>query len=79
MLHGLVTRIAQAERLRVDISLATELIHAAGTGVTLTLAATPSEERDPRLCESMREAVLDAITVPASVETQDGGPDARGA
>ncbi len=76
VLEGLVARIAEAGRLRVDVALATELIHAAGTGVTLALAATPPEERDPRLCETMREAVLDAITVPASVETQDGGPDA---
>ena len=76
VLEGLVARIAEAGRLRVDVALATELIHAAGTGVTLALAGTPAEERDPRLCESMREAVLDAITVPASVETQDGGPDA---
>ena len=76
VLEGLVARIAEAGRLRVDVALATELIHAAGTGVTLALAATPAEERDPRLCESMREAVLDAITVPASGAASDGGSDA---
>ena len=76
VLEGLVARIAEAGRLRVDVALATELIHAAGTGVTLALAATPPEERDLRLSESMREAVLDAITVPASVETHEGRPDA---
>jgi AcrR family transcriptional regulator len=76
VLQGLVARIAEAGRLRVDVVHATVLIHAAGTGVTLTLAATPPEERDPRLSETMREAILTAITVPASAEARDGGPDA---
>jgi AcrR family transcriptional regulator len=43
VLQGLVARIAEAGRLRVDVVHATVLIHAAGTGVTLTLAATPPE------------------------------------
>src|SRR5246127_688725 len=68
LLQGLVARIAEAGRLRVDVAHATNLIHAAGTGVTLTLAATPPEERDPRLSETMREAILTAVTVPASVK-----------
>ena len=76
VLQGLVARIAEPGRLRVDVAHATVLIHAAGTGVTLTLAATPAEERDPRLSESMREAILAAITVPASAEAPNGGPDA---
>src|SRR6476469_6154268 len=76
VLQGLVARIAEAGRLRVDIAHATVLIHAAGTGVTLTLAATPPEYRDPRLSETMREAILTAITVPASAETPNGGPNA---
>src|SRR3984893_15993231 len=76
VLQGLVARIAEAGRLRVGVVQATVLIHAAGTGVTLTLAATPPEERDPRLSETMREAILTAITVPASAEARDGGPDA---
>jgi len=75
VLQGLVARIAEAGRLRVDVAHATDLIHAAGTGITLTLAATPPEERDPRLSETMREAILSAITVPASAETSNG-PDA---
>src|ERR1700738_2474515 len=66
VLQGLVARIAEAGRLRVDVVHATGLIHAAGTGVTLTLAATPPEERDPRLSETMRAAILTAITAPAS-------------
>ena len=55
---------------------ATDLIHAAGTGIALTLAATPPEERDPRLSETMREAILTAITVPPAAEAPNEGPDA---
>src|SRR5207302_3127654 len=44
VLQGLVARIAEAGRLRVAVARATDLIHAAGTGVTLALAATPPEE-----------------------------------
>src|SRR4029077_5267916 len=76
LLQALVARVAEAGRLRVDVAHATGLIHAAGTGVTITLAATPPEERDPRLSEAMREAILSAITVPASAETPNGERDA---
>jgi AcrR family transcriptional regulator len=76
VLQGLITRIAEAGRLRVDVAHATQLIHAAGTGVTLTLAATPTKERDPRISETMREAILSAITVPAFAEDLQGGLDA---
>jgi AcrR family transcriptional regulator len=76
VLQGLVARIAEAGRLRVDVAHATDLLHAAGTGVTLTLSATPPEERDPRLSETMREAILTAITVPASAETPNGETNA---
>jgi AcrR family transcriptional regulator len=73
VLQGLVARIAEAGRLRVDVAHATVLIHAAGTGVTLTLAATPPEERDPRLSETMREAILSAVAVPASAKGPNRG------
>jgi AcrR family transcriptional regulator len=76
VLQGLVARIAEAGRLRVDVAHATDLLHAAGTGVTLTLAATPLEERDPRLSETMREAILTALTVPAAAETPNGETNA---
>jgi AcrR family transcriptional regulator len=75
VLQGLVARIGEAGRLRVDVAHATALIHAAGAGVTLTLAATPPDERDPRLSETMREAILTAITVPAPADAHNEGPD----
>jgi AcrR family transcriptional regulator len=76
VLEGYVARIAEAGRLRVDVAHATDLVHAAGTGITITLASTPPEERDPRLSETMREAILAAITVPASTEAPNGETDA---
>jgi len=76
VLRSLVLRIAEAGRLRVDVARATDLIYAAGTGVTLTLMTTPPAKRDTRLSETMREAILNAITVPASAETPNGSPDA---
>ncbi len=79
VLQGLVARIAEAGRLRVDVVHATALIHAAGTGITLTLAATPLEERDLRLSETMREAILAAVTVPASAKAPNKGADATAA
>jgi AcrR family transcriptional regulator len=74
VLQGLVARVAEAGRLRVDVVHATVLIHAAGTGVTLTLAATAPEERDPRLSETMREAILAAITVAPRAKRPTSGP-----
>jgi AcrR family transcriptional regulator len=79
VLQGLVARIAEAGRLRVDVVHATVLIHAAGTGVTLTLAATPPGERDPRLSETMREAILTAVTIPASAKGPNRGANAASA
>ena len=79
VLQELVARIAEAGRLRVDVAHATDLIHAAGTGVTLTLAATPLEERDRRLSDTMREAILAAVTVPAFAKVPKGRADAAAA
>ena len=79
VLEGLVARIAEAGRLRVDLAHATNLLHAAGTGVTLTLASNPPENRDPRLSETMREAILTAITVPASDEAPSETPETASA
>jgi len=66
VLDGLVHRVAQAGRLRVDESRAAQIIHAAGCGVTLTLIATPPESRDPAVSELTREAVLAAVTTDAA-------------
>jgi AcrR family transcriptional regulator len=72
ILHGLVQRVAEAGRLRVGVESAVRMIHAAGSGVTLTLIGTKPEERDPVLSEATREAILAAVTTDAVPETATG-------
>jgi AcrR family transcriptional regulator len=63
LLEALLTRVAEAGRLRMNVSDAARLIHAGGKGVVFSLIASP----DPRahLSETMREALLAAITTAA--------------
>ncbi len=58
ILESLLTRIAEAGWLRMNVSDAARLVYAGGKGVVFSLITTP----DPRLSEAMREAVLTAIT-----------------
>ena len=62
VLAGHIRRIAEAGRLRVPESLAAALVHAAGSGTTLALIATPEDRREPGLAATAREAVIAAIT-----------------
>jgi AcrR family transcriptional regulator len=66
ILHGLVSRVAEAGRLRVEVEQAVGMIHAAGSGVTLTLIGTEPGDRDPVLSEATREAILAAVTTDGS-------------
>ncbi|MEU4097372.1 TetR/AcrR family transcriptional regulator [Streptomyces sp. NPDC026673] len=72
VLRGLVTRVAEAGRLSVDVDGAMLMIHAAGCGVVLTLIATLPEKRDPELARRTREAILAAITTTGSDEAPEG-------
>jgi N12 class adenine-specific DNA methylase len=67
-----IRRIAEAGRLRVPQDRATALVHAAGSGTTLTLIATPADRRDPGLSELAREAVIAAITADAPAAAASG-------
>ena len=62
MLREIISRIAAVGRLTVPIEQATQFVHAAGTGMVLTLIATPEEERDLGLITFSREQVIRAIT-----------------
>ncbi|WP_431948562.1 TetR/AcrR family transcriptional regulator [Actinacidiphila sp. bgisy167] len=62
VLRGLVSRVAEAGRLKVGVERAMLMIHAAGCGVVLTLNAMPPEARDADLSPRTREALLAAIT-----------------
>jgi hypothetical protein len=65
ILQAHVHRIAEAGRLRMPEVRAAHLVHAAGCGTVLTLLAMPPEDRDPKLSETAREAVLAAIATEA--------------
>ncbi len=75
ILQGLISRVAQAGRLRISVPRATQLIAAAGQGVTLELIATPPQARDPQLATAMREAVMSAVlTAQAPVDSSGKQP-----
>jgi AcrR family transcriptional regulator len=63
--HALLTkfldRVAAAGRLRVPPTLAAHLCQAAVTGVTLSLIATPAQDRDLELSAKMRETLINSL------------------
>jgi AcrR family transcriptional regulator len=65
MLREIISRIAAVGRLTVPVEQAAQFVHAAGTGVVLSLIATPEEERDLELITFSREQVIRAITTDA--------------
>ncbi|NIJ10443.1 AcrR family transcriptional regulator [Saccharomonospora amisosensis] len=69
-LRAKVRRVAEIGRLRVSEQRAVELIHAANTGVVLTLIAAP--DSDPGLADAMYEAVTRSILTDAPALAQDG-------
>ncbi|WP_410620849.1 TetR/AcrR family transcriptional regulator [Amycolatopsis sp. cmx-8-4] len=76
MLHGIVTRVAEAGRLRVSVERAARLVHATGMGVVLNQIATPLDDRDPDLSATARETVLARILTEES--TPSGADDLPG-
>jgi AcrR family transcriptional regulator len=72
ILRTRIHNIAAAGRLRVDEDLAATLLQAAGSGAVLALLAEEPNHRDPRLADTMFDAVVAAITT-----TPPGGADAR--
>jgi AcrR family transcriptional regulator len=71
VLRGRVHRVAEAGRLRVTERRAVELIHAAGTGVVLTLIDQAEDERDPGLADTAWESVCAAILTDAAAGVTD--------
>lgn len=61
-LRLLVERIAAAGQLAVSVETGCGMIHAAGTGVTLSLIGTAPEDRDLDLPRRLREAVIGSMT-----------------
>ncbi|MFC3995660.1 TetR/AcrR family transcriptional regulator [Nocardiopsis sediminis] len=78
LLRDLVQALAREGRLRVEAETAARMIHAACSGVTLSLIAAGAGEGDPALSRLTREAVLRAITTgPEPPDTGGFGPAAR--
>ena len=75
VLRQRVTRVARAARLRVPEQRAVDLIHAAGTGVVLTLIDQPTDTRDEALGDLAWQGVCTTIltgehtTAPAATAT----------
>ncbi|MEO8706221.1 MAG: TetR/AcrR family transcriptional regulator [Kofleriaceae bacterium] len=67
-----IRRVAAAGRLRVREDRAANLMHAAGSGVVMTLLAMPEDRRDLELSASAREAVIAAITTHTKPIKQPG-------
>ncbi|TCC12304.1 TetR/AcrR family transcriptional regulator [Kribbella soli] len=79
ILRTRIRNIAAAGRLRVDENLAAELVQAAGSGAVLALLAVPEERRDPRLADTMFDALIAAIaTAPAAHHETANGESADG-
>jgi AcrR family transcriptional regulator len=77
-LHLLVGRIAAAGRLTVSVETGASMIHAAGTGVTLSLIGTAPEHRDLELPRRLRDATINAITGAAPTDGRDYAQRAAG-
>jgi AcrR family transcriptional regulator len=72
VLRARVHRVAEAGRLRVTERRAVDLIHAAGTGVVLTLIDQPADERDDTLADTAWESVCATILTDASTAAGSG-------
>ncbi len=62
ILLGMLERVAEAGRLKVPPETAASIVHAACTGVTLSLIADPSGDGDHELSAHTRDMVLASIT-----------------
>jgi AcrR family transcriptional regulator len=61
LLKETIARIGDRGRLRMSVERATEIVHAAGVGVVLTMIPVPSSDRDHQLPVIVRENMLSAI------------------
>lgn len=72
VLEARVRRVARTGRLRVSEKRAVNIIQAAGLGTIQSLLATPPEQRDAGLAESMYEAVLRQILTDSPAPSEYG-------
>lgn len=65
LLEERLRRVAAAGRLRVREAEAVRLVHAAGTGAVLAILEEPADRRDVALADTVYDAVLAQLVVPA--------------
>jgi AcrR family transcriptional regulator len=65
-----IARVGEAGRLRMSVDRATQVFHATGVGIVLTLLSVPPGARDPGLSPTAREQALRTIST--------GGPPPPG-
>ncbi|MER6535487.1 TetR/AcrR family transcriptional regulator [Streptomyces sp900105755] len=75
ILRHTLARVAAAGRLRMSVERATQLVHAMGLGVVLSLIATPPSERDETLPATAREHALRMITTTGTAGERSTGED----
>jgi AcrR family transcriptional regulator len=72
MLSTIVERIAQAGRLRLGVGQSVQMLQAGCRGITLSLLEAEPDRRDLALSSHVREAILNAITLPAEESVAAG-------
>lgn len=65
ILTGRINRLAVNGLLRVSEDMAAKVIHATARGAVLTWLSLPEDQRDPALLDTMREAMVTAVTTRA--------------
>lgn len=76
MLGKHMQRVAAAGRLRVSVTRACAMYHAAAVGVVMTLLASPPEQRDRSLSSAVRDHALSGLTTHASAMSSPSLPAA---
>jgi len=67
-----IRRVAAAGRLRVDESLAADVLQATARGAVLTWLGQPGDRRDPAFIAAMREATIAALTTETATLAEPG-------
>ncbi len=74
MLTAVVERIAAAGRLSVPVDRAARMVMAANVGLALSVLYRPEVNQDPALSDSVRDAVVAAITTRESAPEASASP-----
>lgn len=72
LLLKFLDRVAAAGRLRVPAFIAARLLHAAVTGITLSLIGALAEDRDLEISARMRDTLIDSLTTDPPPVTDTG-------